>query len=923
MKNRKRLFLSVIAAVLLSMAGTNTAFSQPCTHSVVLYDSFGDGWTTSSTIPYHYLTVRVNGVAVLTNITLTTGVQSSPFTFSASTGDVISTTFTNNGLWSSECSYSIFNNTNTLLANTGPASLTSVAALCSVAPPAPSLCDFKVIMRDSFGDGWNGGYLRIYINGVLTYTNVTLPSGSGPANFLFTTSHGDVVRVTFVAGSWADECCYVIEQGGVQIFADGALYSYVAPTANNTLVGTGSCPVDLVVDEVLLDYADGYWARREAPDGNAVRAALTLTSGTGPSNVTAVYKLGSAPTSAVDGVVENFSGVVWNSGVAEIEFTQRLTNLMPGMNTVYVRVFASGDPDPTNDSYGEAFEVQTYEVQGYEDFEGFSAPTLEHDGIFDMGWTVTDVNGGSTWQTGLSGGDMTIMFPNGASADDWIFSPATTLEQNSSYRLQGAMRTLGASNKTLQLAYGLSPNPAAMTVFATFTGFSNTSFMEFKSIAGNLFDPYFNTTAGPVTIYIGIHLVSVASDAVLISYLSLNDNPTPPPVIGYALPGSSIGSYIDDPSIPIKISANYKAPGKINKTFSVANTTDMYGTNGDFLWDVETTTPWIAITKSTPEPTLQSYNTSPPRPRQFQTFTMTVDPAGMAPGVFTGELTFYGILFNDEFPPPASGLPAINEPFVVPVELRISTAGGKAGASSICSTIATPMTAGNTYPFADPSTGERIAEVQVTGGQIDNMTICAFPKQLPQNITRLRYIERYWQIQAVGSSWTADVTFAYSDQETSMISDLNQLRGVRQASPLGMWENPINGTSSVSTPIDNSVTVVGMNPTNYQGNIALGHPYVLGRSGDGIIPTELSLSQNFPNPFNPTTSISFGIPEEGSVRLRVFDLFGREVATLVNGNVQAGFHNAEFNGSDIASGTYVYLLEWNGTVLSHQMTLMK
>ena len=73
----------------------------------------------------------------------------------------------------------------------------------------------------------------------------------------------------------------------------------------------------------------------------------------------------------------------------------------------------------------------------------------------------------------------------------------------------------------------------------------------------------------------------------------------------------------------------YKQPGVVNKTFEVATTTDIYGFMGDFLWDVETTTPWITLTKQNPEPTLQGYNFTPPRPRQFQTFTLTVNPAGI------------------------------------------------------------------------------------------------------------------------------------------------------------------------------------------------------------------------------------------------------------------------------------------------------
>jgi hypothetical protein len=922
MRVKRRLFSVLLTALLLLPLGWSTVLSQTCTHSVVLYDTFGDGWTTYGTPAYHYLTVRVNGVAVLTDITLPNGSQSTPFTFQAATNDVISTTFTNNGSWANECYYTIYNNINTPLATGYYQSLPSVLGSCQVAPPPPSPCDFKITMGDSYGDGWNGCYLRIYINGVLTYTNITLPSGSGPGYYNFTVSHGDEVRVTFVPGSWPEEAYYTISQGGVIVFTDGAQYSYIQPSANYSYVGTGNCASDLAVESVLLGYADGYWARREAPDANVVRAAVSVQSGPQPASITATYKVGSAPIDINDGVNETIP-VTWNSGIAELEFTQRLDALTPGIKTVYVALFQDADPNATNDiGFGSAV-IETAEIQGNEDFQYFAPPSLAYDGYFDMGWTIDDLNAGSTWETVADGGNIALSYPGGV-ADDWIFAPSALLQQFASYRLQGSMRTTGSAPKTIELAFGPAADPTQMTVFATISGFSNTSYMEFKNILGSLFDPYFNTGVGVVPTYIGIHLTSSGvTDPVFINYLSLNDNPTPPPIIGYGLPGMPVSSYIDDPAIPIKVTAAYKVPGKINRTYSVTNTTDIYGTNGDFLWDVETTTPWITLTKETPDPTLQAFNFTPPRPRQFQTFTMTVNPSGLAPGVYNGEITFYGILFCDEFPPPASGLVAINEPFTVPVELRISNTGLKGGPLSVCHAISTPMTSGNIYNFADANTGERIAEVEVTGGVIDNMTICVFPKQLPQNITRMRYIERYWQIQATGTGWTANITLPYADQEAGMIVDRMQLRGIRQASPLSVWEDPIFGTTSISNPPDNSVTVNDFNEMNYSGNICLAHPYMLVKDGAAAVPEELSLGQNYPNPFNPTTTIQFAIPEEGSVRLRIFDFYGREIATLVDDFMQPGYYNTTFDATSHSSGNYIYQLEVNGAVITKQMTLMK
>jgi hypothetical protein len=70
------------------------------------------------------------------------------------------------------------------------------------------------------------------------------------------------------------------------------------------------------------------------------------------------------------------------------------------------------------------------------------------------------------------------------------------------------------------------------------------------------------------------------------------------------------------------------------------------------------------------------------------------------------------------------------------------------------------------------------------------------------------------------------------------------------------------------------------------------------------LPTEFALSQNYPNPFNPTTTIRFDLPENSNVLLVVYDVLGRKVAELANGNHPAGYHSAIWNASDVASGIY-------------------
>jgi len=72
------------------------------------------------------------------------------------------------------------------------------------------------------------------------------------------------------------------------------------------------------------------------------------------------------------------------------------------------------------------------------------------------------------------------------------------------------------------------------------------------------------------------------------------------------------------------------------------------------------------------------------------------------------------------------------------------------------------------------------------------------------------------------------------------------------------------------------------------------------------LPTEYSLYQNYPNPFNPSTKIKYSIPESGRVIIKVFDMLGREIETLVNEEKSAGSYEAVFNAKNLASGTYIY-----------------
>jgi hypothetical protein len=97
---------------------------------------------------------------------------------------------------------------------------------------------------------------------------------------------------------------------------------------------------------------------------------------------------------------------------------------------------------------------------------------------------------------------------------------------------------------------------------------------------------------------------------------------------------------------------------------------------------------------------------------------------------------------------------------------------------------------------------------------------------------------------------------------------------------------------------------------------------------DRTTPKQVSLSQNVPNPFNPSTTITIGLPAASDVTLSVFDVGGRRVATIVDGTVPAGYrsytwHGLDNNGRRVGSGVYFCRLETSGKVFTNKMLLLK
>ena len=92
---------------------------------------------------------------------------------------------------------------------------------------------------------------------------------------------------------------------------------------------------------------------------------------------------------------------------------------------------------------------------------------------------------------------------------------------------------------------------------------------------------------------------------------------------------------------------------------------------------------------------------------------------------------------------------------------------------------------------------------------------------------------------------------------------------------------------------------------------------------DAALPSQYALAQNYPNPFNPVTSIRYSVPASGPLSLKVYDLLGEEVSTVVEGEHKAGFHTAQFDGSHLSSGVYFYRLSSKDHTITKKLILMK
>jgi len=159
-----------------------------------------------------------------------------------------------------------------------------------------------------------------------------------------------------------------------------------------------------------------------------------------------------------------------------------------------------------------------------------------------------------------------------------------------------------------------------------------------------------------------------------------------------------------------------------------------------------------------------------------------------------------------------------------------------------------------------------------------------------------------------GEFWASDMPFVFPNATSfDWMPFYKDIEVVEGATSISVRLHPLNQFQGTVWMDNLKISVISPTEVN----------------GDNTIPNTFSLSQNYPNPFNPTTIIQYSIKEVSNVKLRVYDMLGREVKTLVNQQQSAGRYNIEFNAANLSSGVYFYRIEAGNFVASKKLLLLK
>ncbi len=225
---------------------------------------------------------------------------------------------------------------------------------------------------------------------------------------------------------------------------------------------------------------------------------------------------------------------------------------------------------------------------------------------------------------------------------------------------------------------------------------------------------------------------------------------------------------------------------------------------------------------------------------------------------------------------------------------------------------------GNSYPAVSVSADGKVVYAvwtgpQMTSGKLDTASDGA-------NVYYWKDLYHAWSVNG-GTTWTTP-TLLSSDKTTSEeFAQAPQL--LRYDAVQGKYIADIvylahlGSGASIQTAVDPAYN----DPIMYDAFTIPDMP--TGVNDGSQVARSFNLNQNYPNPFNPSTKIDYTLPEKSNVSLKIYDVLGKEVASLVNATQEAGNHSVNFNASKLASGLYIYTLKSGNNVMSKKMMLLK
>lgn len=235
--------------------------------------------------------------------------------------------------------------------------------------------------------------------------------------------------------------------------------------------------------------------------------------------------------------------------------------------------------------------------------------------------------------------------------------------------------------------------------------------------------------------------------------------------------------------------------------------------------------------------------------------------------------------------------------------------------------------------FDSTDNGLRIKSYRGNGGNVRGVT---YSNITMNNVEYPIWISGYYPDIPSQTDPAKAVTATTPDYHDISIMNLTSTGSPYAGLVIGLPEEPIEHlvlkNVNIAARFGLQIRNASIDTADMQMSVSVGAPYVFQVGGvltevkskaDGSPVTGYRLLQNYPNPFNPTTAISYQLSTIGRVTLRVYDVLGRRVATLVDGKQEPGNYSVTFNGSGLASGVYFYRLTAGIYTSTNKFVLMK